>query len=187
MSLFRLRGSPLRGNPFSESLQKTTICVSLFVFLLYFLNTFMGVLECVSTPPGNILKIWHLQAKWLSQQESPRNSVLGTGLKVQISLILTWNLGEFLEILNLGQNVNLNDADDDGDGGGGGGDDDVPTTLPSWQVPESITHRDQISRSGIPHSDQYASKTFLEADHCEGHRITWRHPYTGGKWEEIWL
>ena len=36
------------------------------------------------------------------------------------------------------------DADgDDGDGDGG-----VPTTLPAWQVPEGITHRDQISRSG---------------------------------------
>ena len=33
------------------------------------------------------------------------------------------------------------------DGGGAG------TTHPSWQVQESITHRDQISRSGIPHSD----------------------------------
>ena len=34
----------------------------------------------------------------------------------------------------------------DADGGGGG----VPTTLPAWQVPEGITHRDQISRSGNP-------------------------------------
>ena len=37
-------------------------------------------------------------------------------------------------------------ADGGGDGGGGG----VPTTLPDWQVPEGITHRDQISRSGNP-------------------------------------
>ena len=37
-------------------------------------------------------------------------------------------------------------AADDDDGGAG-------TTHPSWQVQESITHRDQISRSGIPHSD----------------------------------
>ena len=34
------------------------------------------------------------------------------------------------------------------DGGGG-----VPTTLPIWQEPWSITPRDQISRSGIPHFD----------------------------------
>ena len=39
------------------------------------------------------------------------------------------------------------------DDGGGDDGDDVPTTHPSWQVPESNTHRDQISRSGIPHSD----------------------------------
>ena len=49
----------------------------------------------------------------------------------------------------------------DGSGGDGGGD-DVPTTLPSWQVPESITHRDQISRSGIPHSDIYIYMYILE-------------------------
>ena len=42
------------------------------------------------------------------------------------------------------------DADDDdgGDGDDGGG--DFPTTLPAWQVPEGITHRDQICRSGNP-------------------------------------
>ncbi len=34
--------------------------------------------------------------------------------------------------------------DDDGDGGG------VPTTPPAWQVPEGITHRDQICCSGNP-------------------------------------
>ncbi len=34
-----------------------------------------------------------------------------------------------------------------------GGDGDAGTTHPSWQVPESNTHRDQISRSGTPHSD----------------------------------
>ena len=39
------------------------------------------------------------------------------------------------------------DADDDDDDNGGGG---VPTTLPAWQVPGGITHRDQISRSGNP-------------------------------------
>ena len=34
------------------------------------------------------------------------------------------------------------------DAGDGGGDDDgAGTTHPSWQVLESITHRDQISRS----------------------------------------
>ena len=44
------------------------------------------------------------------------------------------------------------DADDDDEGDG---DDDVPTTHPSWQVPESNTHREQISRSGIHHSDIY--------------------------------
>ena len=32
-------------------------------------------------------------------------------------------------------------------------DGDAGTTHPSRQVQESITHRDQISRSGIPHSD----------------------------------
>ena len=42
-----------------------------------------------------------------------------------------------------------NDAADDDDDG------DAGTTHPSWQVQESITHRDQISRSGIPHSDIY--------------------------------
>ena len=45
-----------------------------------------------------------------------------------------------------------NDAAAAAAGGGGG---DAGTTHPSWQVPESITHRDQISRSGIPHSDIY--------------------------------
>ena len=46
----------------------------------------------------HILKIWCLLTKWLAQQESPRNSVLGTGLNAPISFFLTWNLGEFLEI-----------------------------------------------------------------------------------------
>ena len=37
------------------------------------------------------------------------------------------------------------------DGDDGGADDgDVPTTLPAWQVPRGITHRDKISRSGNP-------------------------------------
>ena len=36
------------------------------------------------------------------------------------------------------------------DADGGGDDGGVPTTLPAWQVPEGITHRDQISRSGNP-------------------------------------
>ncbi len=50
--------------------------------------------------------------------------------------------------MNLGQNVNLtfqNDAADDDDDGG-----DAGTTHPSWQVLESITPREQISRSGNP-------------------------------------
>ena len=34
-----------------------------------------------------------------------------------------------------------------GDGGGGDGD-GVPTTLPIWQEPWTITHRNQISRAG---------------------------------------
>ncbi len=41
----------------------------------------------------------------------------------------------------------------DADADGGDGDDDgggVPTTLPGWQVPKGITHRDKISRSGNP-------------------------------------
>ena len=38
-------------------------------------------------------------------------------------------------------------------GDGGGDDDDIPRTLPIWQEPWSITHRNQISRSGIPHFD----------------------------------
>ena len=37
-------------------------------------------------------------------------------------------------------------SDADGDGGDG----DFPTTLPAWQVPRGITHRDKISRSGNP-------------------------------------
>ena len=46
-----------------------------------------------------------------------------------------------------------NDADDGGGGDDDDDDGDAGTTHPSWQVPESITHREQISRSGIPHSD----------------------------------
>ena len=44
------------------------------------------------------------------------------------------------------------DADGGGDGGGDGDGDggDVPTTLPAWQVPRGITHRDKISRPGNP-------------------------------------
>ena len=38
-------------------------------------------------------------------------------------------------------------------GDGGGDSDGVPTTLPIWQEPWSITCRDQISRSGIDHFD----------------------------------
>ena len=53
----------------------------------------------------------------------------------------------FLEISILVLLVPSDADDDDGDGGGGG---DFPTTLPAWQVPEGITHRDQISRSGNP-------------------------------------
>ena len=41
-------------------------------------------------------------------------------------------------------------SDADGDGDGDDYDGGVPTTLPAWQVPEGITHRDQISRSGNP-------------------------------------
>ena len=37
------------------------------------------------------------------------------------------------------------DGGDDGDG--------VPTTLPIWQEPWTITHRNQITRTGIPHFD----------------------------------
>ena len=44
----------------------------------------MSVIECVSAPPGKILQIWCLQPKWLSQQEPPRNYVLGTGLNAPI-------------------------------------------------------------------------------------------------------
>ena len=36
------------------------------------------------------------------------------------------------------------------DADGGGDDDGVPTPVPAWQVPEGITGKDQISRSGNP-------------------------------------
>ena len=57
----------------------------------------------------------------------------------------------FLEIsilvLLLPSDADGGDGGDDGDGDDDGG---VPTTLPAWQVPRGITHRDQISRSGNP-------------------------------------
>ena len=40
-----------------------------------------------------------------------------------------------------------------GDGGDGDGDGGAPTTLPTWQEPWTITHRNQISCVGIPHFD----------------------------------
>ena len=40
----------------------------------------MKALECVSASPGQILQLWCLQPKWLSQQIPPRKSVLGAGL-----------------------------------------------------------------------------------------------------------
>ena len=52
----------------------------------------------------------------------------------------------FLEIAIL---VLLVSSDTDG-GDDDGGDDGVPTTLPAWQFPRGITHRDKISRSGNP-------------------------------------
>ena len=36
---------------------------------------------------GKTLQIWGLQLSWLSKREPPRNSALGAGLKVEISLI----------------------------------------------------------------------------------------------------
>ena len=53
----------------------------------------------------------------------------------------------FLEISIL---VLLVPSDVDGGGDGDGDGDGFPTTLPAWQVPRGITHRDQISRSGNP-------------------------------------
>ena len=53
--------------------------------------------------PGKTLQIWGPQPIWLSQREPPRNSVLGAGLKVKISLTSTEFPGSFLEFENLGQ------------------------------------------------------------------------------------
>ena len=57
-----------------------------------------------------------------------------------------WTFWILVKILDF-QISPQNDGGDDGDGDG------VPRTLPIWQEPWSITCRDQISRSGIPHFD----------------------------------
>ena len=67
----------------------------------------MGVLESAVMHPGKTLQILGPQSIWLLHQEPPRNSVLGAGLKVNISLISTKFLRSFLETANLGQNVIL--------------------------------------------------------------------------------
>ena len=57
--------------------------------------------------------------------------------------------------LNKTIRVSKSDAGDDDDGG-------FPTTLPAWQVPEGITHKNQISRSGNPSvgSNMHAIKAY---------------------------
>ena len=45
----------------------------------------------------------------LNAPEGPRNSVLESGLNAPISFTPAWHLCEYLEIWNLGQNVNLKD------------------------------------------------------------------------------
>ena len=67
----------------------------------------MGVLESAVRHPGKKLQIWASQRIWLSHWEPPSNSVLGAGLKVNISSTLTKFLRSFLETANLGQNVIL--------------------------------------------------------------------------------
>ena len=67
----------------------------------------MGVLESAVMSPDKALQIWGPQTIWLPQQELPRNSVPGAGLKEKMSLTLTKFPGSFLEIANLGQNVIL--------------------------------------------------------------------------------
>ena len=75
-------------------LEKNNIPYVLKYIVLVILVTFCGTLQ-----------IWHPQHKWLLLQESPRNSVLGAGLKVQMPWIPIRFPKSFLEIENLGQNV----------------------------------------------------------------------------------
>ena len=63
----------------------------------------MGVLGFSVMHPGKTFQIWGLQAISLSRQEPPRDSVLGAGLKVKISLTLTPFPESYLE--NENQNV----------------------------------------------------------------------------------
>lgn len=65
----------------------------------------MGVLEFVITYRSKNLQILDLQLTWLSQQELPRNSLLGAVLTVNISLSCSRFPKSFLEISNLCQNV----------------------------------------------------------------------------------
>ena len=64
-------------------------------------------LERVLLHPGKKLQIWGLQHIRLSQQGPPQNSVLGAGLKVNISLILTQFSRLLLENVNLQQKIIL--------------------------------------------------------------------------------
>ena len=79
--------------------------MALYLFRVLPLD-FTYVLERLSAHPGKILQIWHLQQKWLPQQEPPRNSMLGPGLNVPICFSLTWSLEHILELYALRQNIN---------------------------------------------------------------------------------
>ena len=57
----------------------------------------MDVLKCVFMYPGNMFASMGPQLIWLPEQEPPRKSVLGTGLKVKISFTLTSSPKSFLE------------------------------------------------------------------------------------------
>ena len=67
----------------------------------------MGVLESAVMHPGKTLQILGPQSIWLLQQGPPGDSVLGAGLKVNMSLTLTKFPKSFLEIAHIGQNVIL--------------------------------------------------------------------------------
>ena len=54
---------------------------------------------------AKLLQMWSFQPDWLPQQEPQRNSVLGAGLKENISLAFAQFPVSFLQIANLGQNV----------------------------------------------------------------------------------
>ena len=68
---------------------------------------FVGVGKWAVMHRGKTLQIWGPQPVWISQQEPPRNSVLGAGLQVEISLTPAWFPKSFLQIENLGQHVSM--------------------------------------------------------------------------------